>query len=306
MAIPEGLEISFLGAAGTVTGSRYLVSNGSERLLIDCGLFQGLKQLRLRNWAAFPVAPRDISAVVLTHAHLDHSGYLPVLIRHGFRGPIYATSATCDLSALLLPDSGHLQEEEAEFANRHGTSKPRPALPLYTRAEAEHALEQFVPVPFHEEREAGSARFLFRRAGHITGAANVTLTIGGKVLAFSGDVGRIQDPLLAAPEPIPRADWLVVESTYGDRQHAHTNPQAALGEVVRRTVSRGGVVVIPAFAIGRAQSLLYHLHALESRGEIPDAVKKLIKRGKNQAAGKPEKPEKPPKPKADKAAAPAA
>jgi metallo-beta-lactamase family protein len=211
-----------------------------------------------------------VLGVVLTHAHLDHSGYLPVLVRHGFRGPIYATPATCDLCALLLPDSGHLQEEEAEFANRHGTSKHRPALPLYTEAEAERTLDRLVPVQFHEEQEIGGARFRFRRAGHIPGAATVTLTLGDTVVVFSGDVGRPNDPLLPATERIGRADYLVVESTYGDRLHPPTDPQVVLADVVRRTVSRGGVVVIPSFAVGRAQSVLYHVHALRERGEIPE------------------------------------
>jgi metallo-beta-lactamase family protein len=270
MTNPRGLELTFLGAAGTVTGSRYLIRpRGGPPLLIDCGLFQGLKSLRLRNWEPFQVAPRDLPGVVLTHAHLDHSGYLPVLVRHGFRGPIYATPATCDLCALLLPDSGHLQEEDAEFANRHGTSKHRPAMPLYTQAEAEHTLEQLVPVPFHEEREAAGATFRFAHAGHIPGAGSVRVTVGGTTILFSGDLGRLQDPLLPAPEPPPPADYLVVESTYGDRLHPAEEPQVALGEVVRRTVSRGGVVVIPAFAVGRAQALLYHLHTLMTRGDVP-------------------------------------
>ena len=268
--MPQRLELSFLGAAGTVTGSRYLLSTERGQVLVDCGLFQGLKALRLRNWAPFAVAPRDLVGIVLTHAHLDHSGYLPVLVRHGFRGPVYATPATCDLCTLLLPDSGHLLEEEAEFANRHGTSKHRPALPLYTQAEAERALERLVPVPFHEEQEIGGGAFRFRRAGHIPGAATVTMTLGDTVIAFSGDLGRPGDPLLPTAEPIGRADYVVVESTYGDRLHPPGDPEVALGDTVRRTVSRGGVVVVPAFAIGRAQSLLYHLHALRSRGEIPD------------------------------------
>jgi metallo-beta-lactamase family protein len=268
--MPTPLALSFLGAAGTVTGSRYLLSTGRGQILVDCGLFQGLKSLRLRNWAPFPVAPRDIAAIVLTHAHLDHTGYLPVLVRHGFRGPVYATPASCDLCALLLPDSGHLLEEEAEFANRHGTSKHRPALPLYTEAEAERALERLVPVQFDEEQELAGSRFRYRRAGHIPGAATLTFTVGDTVVAFSGDLGRPGDPLLPRVEPIGRADYLVVESTYGDRQHPREDPQIALGEVVRRTVSRGGVVVIPAFAVGRAQSLLFHLYRLRQRGHIPD------------------------------------
>jgi metallo-beta-lactamase family protein len=266
------VELTFLGAAGTVTGSRTLLTTERSTVLVDCGLFQGLKPLRLRNRAPFPVEPATIDAVVLTHAHIDHTGYLPLLVRNGFRGPIYCTAATADLCGLLLPDSGYLQEEEAARANRYGYSKHAPALPLYTRADAERALEQFVPVEFGAETVASPARdvrFRFRRAGHILGAACVTLSAGGATVAFSGDIGRYDDPMLDDPEPVPSADCVVLESTYGDRRHEDADPADALADVVVRTAKRGGVIVVPSFAVGRAQALLLHLHRLLGAGRIP-------------------------------------
>lgn len=264
------MKLTFLGAAGTVTGSRYLVETGGRRLLVDCGLFQGLKELRLRNREPFPIPPSELDAVVLTHAHLDHSGYLPVLVRDGFRGPVHCTAATADLCGILLPDSGQIQEEEAERANRHGYTKHRPALPLYTRRDAERALGRLVPAPFDRNiRVSDDVGVVFRRAGHIPGAASATLSTGGATIIFSGDLGRPNDPILDPPTRIPAADYLIVESTYGDRSHGDTDPQRALAEVVNRTVVRGGSVVIPSFAVGRTQTVLYHLAALRSRGEIP-------------------------------------
>jgi metallo-beta-lactamase family protein len=265
------MEITFLGGAGTVTGSRYLVTAGGRSVLVDCGLFQGLKQLRLRNREPFPVPPASIDAVVLTHAHLDHTGYLPLLVREGFRGRAYCTPATRDLCGVLLPDSGHLQEEEARFAAEHGYSRHHPPLPLYTRADAERSLESLQGTAFGEEVELGAGlRFCFRPAGHMLGAGTVTLTDGRTTLAFSGDLGRPHDPLLPPPAPLPGADFLVLESTYGDRLHDPGSPEDRLGEVVRRTASRGGVVLIPAFAVGRAQAVLFHLHRLRTGGRIPD------------------------------------
>lgn len=264
-------RITFLGAAGTVTGSRYLVESGRSRILVDCGLFQGYKQLRLRNWAPFPVEPRTIDAVVLTHAHLDHSGYLPLLVRNGFAGPVLCTAATEDLCGILLPDSGFLQEKDAEFANRHGFSKHKPARPLYTRADAEQCLGAFRQVAFAEPYQLGPDLALtFRRAGHILGAAMVELRSGGRTLMFSGDLGRPNDPVMRDPDPLPSADYLIVESTYGDRHHDARDPEEALAEVVRRTVARGGTILVPAFAVGRAQSLLYHLHRLRGSNRIPN------------------------------------
>jgi metallo-beta-lactamase family protein len=263
------MKLTFLGAAGTVTGSRHLLELGNERILVDCGLFQGLKALRLRNWQPFPVAPRSLSAVVLTHAHLDHSGYLPALVRDGFHGHVYCTSATADYCGILLPDSAHLQEQDAEYANRHGFSKHRPARPLYTAEDAEAALGRLAPVSFGTSVDLpGGARIRFNRAGHILGAAIVECWWGSRKLVFSGDLGRYGDPMLPDPSPIGEADVLVTESTYGNRKHDPRDAEASLGEIVERTVARGGTVVIPAFAVGRAQLLLYHLERLKTAGRL--------------------------------------
>jgi metallo-beta-lactamase family protein len=265
----SGLTLSFLGAAGTVTGSRYLLAEGGSRVLVDCGLFQGLKQLRLRNRAPFPVPPGEVSAVVLTHAHLDHSGYLPVLVRDGFRGRVYATAATRDLCGILLRDAASIQEHEAELANRHGYSRHHPALPLFTTADAERAIAQLTPADWNRGFGADGFAFTFRRAGHILGAANVEAIQGGVRVVFSGDVGRPRDPLLLPPQRPPAPDYLVVESTYGDRLHPREDPLRALDEVVRRTAARGGVLLIPTFAVGRAQTILHHLHSLRAAGALP-------------------------------------
>jgi len=267
--VSDGIALTFHGAAGTVTGSRHLVEWGGRRLLVDCGLFQGMRELRQLNWERFPVEPSSIDAVVLTHAHLDHSGYLPRLVSHGFWGPIYATAATRDVARLILLDSAHLQQKDAEFANRHGFSRHKPALPLYTTADAERALSLFRVTDFHGEIDIGDgASLLFRRAGHILGAATASLRLGGKTLVFSGDLGRFGDPVMVDPELVPEADFVVVESTYGDRIHPKLDPAAMLKNVIDRTVRRGGTVVIPAFAIGRTQSLLYELWLLKMRGEL--------------------------------------
>lgn len=263
------LSISFLGGVGTVTGSRFLLEHDRRRLLVDCGLFQGLKQLRLRNWARFPVEPRSIEAVLLTHAHLDHSGYLPALARDGFEGRVYCSRATMQLCGILLPDSGFLQEKDAEFANRHGFSKHKPALPLYTTKDAKAVLPRLTPIPFHEQHQLpGGLTFRMRRAGHILGAASIECEWAGAKVVFSGDLGRMNDPMMVDPEPVPEADYLVVESTYGDRLHDRHDPEEVLAEIVNRTAARGGTVVIPAFAVGRVQSLLYHMERLVSSGRI--------------------------------------
>jgi metallo-beta-lactamase family protein len=265
------MRITFLGGVGTVTGSKYLVEAAGSRVLVDCGLFQGYKQLRLRNWEPPPVDPATIGAVVLTHAHVDHSGYLPVLIRNGFKGPVICTHATRDLCAILLPDSGFLFERDAEYANRHGFSKHHPALPLYTQAEAEQALTAFSTRPFEGELDPGNGFTLrFLRAGHILGAAMVRLEHGKTSLLFSGDLGRPGSPTMPDPAIVTRADYLVVESTYGNRKHEATDPEDALADIVTRTAARGGTVLIPAFAVGRTQTLLYHLHRLKSGERIPD------------------------------------
>jgi metallo-beta-lactamase family protein len=263
--------LQFLGAAGTVTGSRHLLTIGSRRILVDCGLFQGYKQIRRRNWAPFPVAPSKIDAVILTHAHIDHSGYLPLLVRNGFGGPVYCTGAALDLCEILLPDSGFLQEKDAERANRYGYTKHKPALPLYTKDDADRSLEAFVARPFHEGFEPlPGVSALLRPAGHILGAATVELRVDGRTFVFSGDLGRYEDALMPDPERVTSADVLVVESTYGDRQHKPGDPDDEIAAIVRDTAARGGTVLVPAFAVGRAQSLMFRLAQLKQTGRIPD------------------------------------
>lgn len=264
------MQIQFLGAAGTVTGSKYLVSRGDRRLLVDCGLFQGYKQLRLRNWAMLPVAPDSIDAVLLTHAHIDHSGYLPLLCRHGFKGKVHCSEATAELCKILLPDSGHLQEEEAAYANRHGFSRHRPALPLYTRVDAERSIGRFKPVHGDETcQPIAGVHASFGRAGHLLGSRFVRLQDTATSVLFSGDLGRPSDLVLAPPAPPPQADYLVIESTYGNRQHTPEDVLARLAEIVQQTASRGGTLLIPSFAVGRAQTLLYCIHLLRQRNLIP-------------------------------------
>jgi len=266
--------LTFLGAAGTVTGSKYLVEAAGKRLLVDCGLFQGNKELRQRNWDPLPEKPQTFDWCVLTHAHLDHTGYLPRLVRDGFRGPIYADAATIELCNLLIPDSAHLMEEDAEHAKDHGYSKHPDPLPLYTRAEVDpvlHALRE-IPraAPFTISREFTVCP---HDAGHILGSASLELTIteNGKqtVVLFSGDVGRYDQPILKNPETPPRCDVLLCESTYGDRDHPSGSPEDALAEVINRAAKRGGVVVIPAFAVGRTQTLMYIIRKLETANRIP-------------------------------------
>ncbi len=263
--------IQFLGATGTVTGSKYLIEHDSRRILVDCGLFQGYKPLRLKNWAPFPCDPATVECVILTHAHIDHSGYLPLLARNGFAGPVYCAEATRDLCEILLPDSGHLQEEEANYANRRGFSKHQPALPLYTREDAERCLGLFRPVDFEREVHLGSDLTLrLAPSGHILGSAFVALNTPRTSLLFSGDLGRPHDLVMPAPSRIEKVDYLVVESTYGNRRHDAADPLVVLAEIINRTARRGGVVVIPTFAVGRAQTLMYCIHLLKARGTIPD------------------------------------
>jgi len=265
------MKLTFLGATKTVTGSKYLLETASRQILVDCGLFQGLKELRLRNWAPLPMPPADIDAVVLTHAHLDHSGYLPLLVRNGFRGPVFCTPATADLCAILLPDSGHLQEEEAERANRKGYSKHKPALPLYTREDAVAALDRLRTVPYENAFDLGDGlQARFDNASHILGASVITVTGKGRTIVFSGDLGRPHDLMLYPPARIRHADYLLVESTYGDRDHLDADPIDAFSAIVRRTAARGGTVVIPANAVGRAQLVMFHIHRMKQAAMIPD------------------------------------
>lgn len=264
-------NIQFLGATGTVTGSKYLLQNGTENFLVDCGLFQGFKQLRLRNWKPLPFNPKDIHAVILTHAHIDHSGYLPLLVKNGFKGPIYCTSGTRDLCEVLLMDSAKLQEEEAEYMNKHRFSKHKPALPLYTREDAEQALLQLKTVEFYQENTLGkSLNFHLLPAGHILGSAMVYINNDEQSILFTGDLGRQNDLMMKAPATVKNADYLVTESTYGNRTHDPADPLDKLGEVINRTIQRGGKVIIPTFAVGRAQSLLYSIHLLKKNKVIPD------------------------------------
>lgn len=268
---PGRFELTFLGANATVTGSRYLVETGAGRLLVDCGLFQGYKTLRLRNWAPFPVDPASIHAVVLTHAHLDHSGYLPRLVREGFAGTIWCTEATRALCGILLPDSGRLLEEEASYADRVGSSRHHPARPLYTEREANVCLGRFRTVPFerHFTAAPGVQAFL-RRQGHILGAAAVTLDHGGTRITFSGDIGRPHDPVMPPPSPPAESDWIVCESTYGDRRHPAKTLKSELLAALTRVLGRQGVAIIPAFAVGRAQLLLHTIVELQQEGAIPE------------------------------------
>jgi metallo-beta-lactamase family protein len=280
--------IQFLGAAGTVTGSKHLINTGAEadgkagfQLLIDCGMFQGAKEWRLRNWQPTPVPAASIDAVVLTHAHLDHCGWIPRLVREGFHGPIYATPSTIDLCGIILPDSGHLQEEDASFYNRHKKSKHDPALPLYTLAEAEASLQYFRPVQFEETTQLSpEVSFRFVRAAHILGSSMVELTLNtnaqARRLLFTGDIGRVREQNIApgkvvrsGPTEGETADLLVMESTYGNRQHPTDDPRPKLAELIRATVQRGGSVVVPAFAVERTQKFLFILKELMESGQIP-------------------------------------
>jgi metallo-beta-lactamase family protein len=264
------MKLQFLGAAGTVTGSKTLVTASGRQLLVDCGLFQGYKNLRLLNWEALPFDPKQLDAVVLTHAHLDHSGALPLLVKQGYKGPIFATPSTIDVCNILLPDSARLQEEDAEYNNRHHRSKHKIAQPLYTVKDADLALRQLVPLPFEEQIDAAGLRVRLRLAGHIVGASSVELASAATTILFSGDLGRSDDPIMQQPSPIARADYVVVESTYGDRLHDAQDPQVVLGEVIKRTAARGGIVLVPAFAVGRAQEVLYAIYRLKALGSIPN------------------------------------
>jgi metallo-beta-lactamase family protein len=263
--------LSFWGGVETVTGSRYLVETDDSRLLVDCGLFQGIKKLRQRNWAAPGFEAAAVDAVILTHAHLDHSGYLPRLAAAGFRGPVYCTPGTRDLLQILLPDAGYLQEEEARLAARLGYSRHAPPLPLFTREQAEQCLKLLEPIGYASSFSVASGvRASFTRAGHIVGSASVALDLAGVSLTFSGDVGRPQDPIMKPPGLLAATDYLVVESTYGDRRHSTEPAAEVLRAIVEEAVAGGGAVVIPAFAVGRAQSILHLLAELMERGRLPN------------------------------------
>ncbi|PJD94401.1 MAG: MBL fold metallo-hydrolase [Legionella sp.] len=265
------MKIQFLGAVQTVTGSKYLIQTNQSNLLIDCGLFQGYKELRLRNWANLPINPQKIDYILLTHAHIDHSGYIPLLIKNGFRGKVLCTAATKDLCSILLPDSGHLHEEDARYANRKGYSKHHPALPLYTQKEAEDSLSYFQVVSFEDRIQlARNLYATFYYGGHILGASFIRLEQGDTSILFSGDLGRQTDPLMFPPKEPPSSDFLVIESTYGNRIHDPIDPSIQLKAIINRTVKRGGSIIIPSFAVGRTQSLLYYLYELKSKKEIPD------------------------------------
>lgn len=264
-------SISFLGATGTVTGSKYLVESEQARVLVDCGLFQGVRSLRERNWSLPSDSMRQLDAIVLTHAHIDHSGYLPRLWKDGFRGRVYCTPGTRDLLHVLLPDAGHLQEESAHFANRHEFSRHRPALPLYTRADAEACLGLLATREFGDDFTAApGVSVRFSRAGHIVGSSCVRLETRAVTVSFSGDVGRPIDPIMRPPEPFPAADYIIVESTYGDRRHPDESVHDALARLVVETSTSGGAILVPAFAVGRAQHLLHSLSQLKLAKRIPD------------------------------------
>ena len=262
-------RVRFLGGAGTVTGSKHFVETRRARVLLDCGLFQGLKALRLRNWAPLPFAPAGVDAVVLSHAHVDHSGALPLLVREGFRGRIHCSPATADLLGVMLRDAAHIQEEDAARANRRGYTRHRPARPLYDLRDAEAALARLAPAPYGTEvAVAEGVTAVLRRAGHILGSATVELRVGGTRLVYSGDLGRYGRPILHDPEPVREADVLLVESTYGDRSHP-PHADEALAALVREAAAGGHTVIVPAFAVGRTQELLWMLRVLEDEGRIP-------------------------------------
>jgi metallo-beta-lactamase family protein len=259
------MRLTFLGAAGTVTGSKYLLEAGETRILIDCGLYQGIKSLRNRNWREWEPDPSSLDAVVLTHAHIDHSGLLPALARDGFEGPIHATPPTIDLSEIMLPDAAHIQEEDARYANRKGFSRHHPALPLYTQADAEKCLQLFRAAPIDEPIQIGDLRIRMRRAGHILGAASVEVSHADRTILFSGDLGRRDDLLMLPPDGPESPDFIVVESTYGDRKHSTEDPVESIAQILDETLHRGGILLIPSFAVGRTQTLLYCLHQIFER-----------------------------------------
>lgn len=266
---PGSVLLTFLGAAGTVTGSKFLLEEAGKRVLVDCGLFQGEREWRHRNWDRFPVDPTTLDAVVVTHAHLDHCGYLPVLVRHGFAGAVYCSTDTARLIPIVLRDAAHLQEEDARHAALSGTSRHHPPLPLFDAGDAEKAISRLVPLPFHRSHTlVGDVGVTFHPAGHILGSSFVHIDIGGVRVAFSGDLGRPDHPLLLPPEPLGEVDHLVVESTYGDRLH-EGNASDELAAVLTRTLQRGGVALVLAFAIDRTAMVLHEIGGLIRAGKVP-------------------------------------
>ena len=266
-------RLTFLGATETVTGSKYLVETTNYKLLVDCGLFQGYKSLRLRNWEEFSFNPAELNAIVLTHAHLDHSGLIPAIVRRGFRGKIYMTEGTFELCKILWADSAKIYEEDAERANRKKYTKHQPAKPLFELSDVERAIPLVQVVGFNQEKKlAENLSVTFLHAGHILGASQVVLKVSNKKIHFTGDLGRSADPLMLGPAPFVGADILVTESTYGNAQHGSTDPEAELEEILNRVLKRGGTVVIPAFAVGRTQSLMLHIWRLMKHGKLPQVT----------------------------------
>lgn len=275
-------ELTFLGAAGTVTGSRFLLQVDKRHYLVDCGLFQGGRRLKRMNWEPFPLPPEQVDAILLTHAHIDHTGYLPRLVHQGFRGPIYATEATCALAKIMLPDSAYLQEQDAAYANKKGYSRHKPALPLYTVADAERALERLHPVPFHQPLAVDGLTATWRPAGHILGSAILEIDVerqacpersrraGPRRVVFSGDLGRYDAEVMKPPQSVPAADYLLIESTYGNRHHSEGSIEDALVDMLGFVVDREGVLLIPSFAVGRTQQVLYYVRKLQDQGRVPD------------------------------------
>ena len=266
------MHLTFMGAARTVTGSKHLLDTGAHKVLVDCGLFQGLKDLRQRNWEALPVRATDITSLVLTHAHLDHCGYIPRLVAQGFKGRVFCTPATAVLARVVLMDAAHLQEEDAERANRKGYTRHNPAQPLFTEKDAARALELFQPVGYERPMPvAPGVTAEFIDAGHLLGSsyARVFIEQAKKTILFGGDLGRYSRPVLPDPKPVSAADYLLLESTYGNRVHEQDDDGARIAQIIRETADRGGKVIIPAFALGRVEELLYWIDRLEERRQIP-------------------------------------
>jgi metallo-beta-lactamase family protein len=265
-------QIKILGAAGSVTGSRFLLEHNTKKYLIDCGLFQGKREFKKLNWQPFPISPSEIDGVIITHAHIDHTGYLPRLVKEGFNGPVYATNSTVELMKILLMDSAHLQERDAYYANKYGYSKHKPALPLYTADDAQAALSLLQPVSYHQELALDDIRVIWRPAGHILGSAIIEILVpveqGIKKIVFSGDLGRYASEIMKSPFEIEETDTLVMESTYGNRVHDEDSIDNHLEKLIKRIIESKGVLVIPAFTVGRTQQVLYHIRKLEDQGRI--------------------------------------